>query len=58
MNNPAKLFIVVCDVSKIGTGGDLCDGVSLCVEYAEDSVNSACERDKGDAFQQHQNQIL
>jgi anaerobic selenocysteine-containing dehydrogenase len=35
---------VVCNVSKVDTDADLCDGVSPCVEYAEDSVNSTTER--------------
>lgn len=35
---------VMCDVAKVDTAGDLCDGVSECVEYVENRVNSTSER--------------
>jgi anaerobic selenocysteine-containing dehydrogenase len=31
---------VMCDVAKVSTDGDLCDGVSECIEYDENRVNS------------------
>ena len=39
MNNPVGPS-QRCDVYKVGIGGDPCDGVSECVEYAEDRVDS------------------
>jgi len=38
---------VMCDVAKVATGGDLCDGVPECVEYVESGVN-ATPKDKKD----------
>ena len=40
---------VICDVAKVDTDGDLCDGVSECVEYVENRVNST-PKDKKDVF--------